>query len=364
MVETRDDEEVDSLRQGWPVSARLRAKAAGEALRRQRIYRFWLLLRDASLGRSATPAIAQLLRRLEEGVDAGKLICPIEATSFVERHGQSDPLTRRATARLMDRLSIGICLAPWPERARTELWRFITTYTGRAQGPPTENTVWTRVGNVFGEFLPYHPGLDRETSERILSLWIPSWWERGLEQLLEVAGFEATLPKLDTVTLADRLNAGKRKHAGEASSYTQVLAAELRGTVDASEPVFLEVLQGLDQRAAGSGASRQEVRSRSAASMREWSVLIAEAFRKGRIKTELPFIDIPARLHAAVRWDRERNYDPNDWYDFEHAAAALPYCNMFWTERSLASLVTSLNLDKRYGSTVVSRPEDALEMVS
>lgn len=347
----------------WP----LRQKVSEEATRRLRIYldtRFWILLRDAHLGRNADQPIVELLRRLQEGVDQGRLLCPIEATAFTELHGQSDPETRRATARLMDRLSLGICLEPWPERARLELWGFLQAFSQPRRTVLAAESVWTKVAHVFGELIPVNHALDREANARILSLWIPYFWERPLEELLEASGFASTLPGPDRVVLSMRLNEGKKQHAHEARSFAQLLRDELRGAVDASEPIFSEVLQELYRRRTSRTASPDEVRESAAESFRHWSILIAEGFRKGNITTELPFIDIPARLHAGVRWDRDRNYAANDQHDFSHASAALPYCDMFWTERSLSSLVSRLELDKRYDCVVDSNPDDALAAIS
>jgi hypothetical protein len=40
----------------------------------------------------------------------------------------------------------------------------------------------------------------------------------------------------------------------------------------------------------------------------------------------MPTIRIPSTLHAAVRWDKQQKYQK---HDFQHAIAALPYCDYF-----------------------------------
>lgn len=49
----------------------------------------------------------------------------------------------------------------------------------------------------------------------------------------------------------------------------------------------------------------------------------------------------------------------------QHAAAAVGYCDAFFTERSLANVLTRSDLafDKLYECTVVSAPEAALQYV-
>ena len=41
-----------------------------------------------------------------------------------------------------------------------------------------------------------------------------------------------------------------------------------------------------------------------------------------------------------MRWDKQRKFKPNDYYDFEHAVAALSYCDAFLTEGPLHDLIT------------------------
>jgi hypothetical protein len=44
------------------------------------------------------------------------------------------------------------------------------------------------------------------------------------------------------------------------------------------------------------------------------------------VDKSMPTIRIPSTLHAAVRWDKQQKYQK---HDFQHAIAALPYCDYF-----------------------------------
>jgi hypothetical protein len=61
-------------------------------------------------------------------------------------------------------------------------------------------------------------------------------------------------------------------------------------------------------------------------------------------------------LHAAFRWNKGRQFESNDFFDFYHAAAAIGYCQAFFTERSLRAVVTEKNvaLDSFHGCHVES----------
>ncbi|MGB6223655.1 MAG: hypothetical protein WBG04_21665, partial [Haloferula sp.] len=93
--------------------------------------------------------------------------------------------------------------------------------------------------------------------------------------------------------------------------------------------------------------------------------MICEAFRLGRLNGNFPTFTIRAAFAAAVRWDQRRKYKRNDFHDFGHAAAALPYFDIFATERSLRHLlVTDLKFDARFDTAIEFEPEAILERLS
>jgi len=77
---------------------------------------------------------------------------------------------------------------------------------------------------------------------------------------------------------------------------------------------------------------------------RVFANMIHTAFRKNKLTVEMPSLLISAGLHAAFRWDKKRIFKPNDWHDFHHAVAAIPYCDYFLTEHNLRNLVADKNL--------------------
>ncbi|MFC7332426.1 hypothetical protein [Rhodocista pekingensis] len=93
--------------------------------------------------------------------------------------------------------------------------------------------------------------------------------------------------------------------------------------------------------------------------------LLYHAFKRPETKGALRCIHIGASIHAAMRWDKRRQYKPNDYYDFEHATAALSYCDAFLTERPLRDLVTrpQINLESINGCRVFSDIEEAADYI-
>ena len=93
-----------------------------------------------------------------------------------------------------------------------------------------------------------------------------------------------------------------------------------------------------------------------------WKNLLFFALKRNRARDVLRTINILASLHASLRWNKGRRYRGNDLFDFHHAAAALAYCDAFFTERSLCAMLTErhLALDKLYGCHVAASVDDAI----
>jgi hypothetical protein len=94
--------------------------------------------------------------------------------------------------------------------------------------------------------------------------------------------------------------------------------------------------------------------------------MIYHAFRLNKVAHQFPSLRIGAGLHAALRWDKTRRYKPNDLFDFRHAIAALPYCDLFFTETALHHLIQDRNLkfDEYFKCKTAHKPADALGLMT
>ncbi len=84
--------------------------------------------------------------------------------------------------------------------------------------------------------------------------------------------------------------------------------------------------------------------------------LLYQAMKKPGHRSELRSLHVEAAIHASMRWDKERKFKPNDYFDFQHAAVALSYCDAFLAEVPLHVLVTrpTGRLEKVNGCEVIS----------
>ncbi len=90
--------------------------------------------------------------------------------------------------------------------------------------------------------------------------------------------------------------------------------------------------------------------------------LFSNIFRHDKAGTSLTTAQIVAGLHAIVRWHRQRPFRASDFYDIYHATAALPYCDIFLTERFLGTALSRPPLDvgKHFGTTILWDEQSSL----
>ena len=342
----------------------MRLALGAEVLRRRRVYLdtcFWIRLRDQLAGASKDHETSELLEILLDGVAADHLICPLEKTLVIETFKQTDPTSRQATARAFDRLSQGICLAAPEERRRAELLFFLRKFndpTALLHDP--RELVWTRVGEVFGAVVPENPAWTTDERRSIQIGHTEYAWGLGVEDVLAVPGWDAEAPLPELAALVIALNEGKVEHQDDGRSIERLRSIEVRGGLDAILHLLRDGLVYLFEVATGRQATEEEREKMSYA--QDLAAIIASGYRNNPLWRDLPSLTIPARLHAGLRWDRSRVYRENDLLDFWHAAAALPYCDVFLTDRDLAATITAghVGLDRLFGCRVTASVKEAL----
>lgn len=338
-------------------------KLAREMEPRRAVYldvKFWIILRDIVTGGHATNDQRELLDLLRSQVSAGLAFCPISESTFAELFKQRDSRTREATARLVDELSLGIALIPFDKRVHLEMKSFICP-TGDKNDlrVPQQPLVWSKLSYVLGLVHPTQTGFDSATELAIQKAFFDHMWALSLSEMVQIIG-EGMPPEDHFEPLAKRLNLGNAHHAQELYSYQQTYAIELRGGLDLFAPLAASVVCEHFENTTGQSVPRGGVEWDNL--VQQWHAFLVAAFKKDEVKNALRTLHILICLHAAVRWNKAQQLEANDFYDFHHAAAALAYCDVFLTERSLKSMVTAnhLALDTRFGCKVAASIEDAI----
>jgi len=321
--------------------------------------KFWIKLRDAVLSKPAESADAALLDALRRGVSVGKVICPVAGDMISELLNIADSTKRVAAAQLVDELSLGITLRMEFERQVVEIEDFMRRQGKHQAGIPARDHMWTCPGYAHGLTVPHHPNMDPVTTLALQKAFVDHLYSLQYSTQDRMLG-QAPERVRDRSPLASELNRLNEQHAATVTSWPKLLSDEFRGMLDTALPAIAEVLDKLAEEHFRRRATADE-RAASKKSAPKLATVLAFLFEQERLGDFVPSLAIRAYLAAGVRWDKTRRYQENDFHDFAHAVAALPYFDLFATERSLAHLVTvPLKLDQRYRAKVVKTSEELL----
>lgn len=322
--------------------------------------KYWILLRDSSLGIGTDPSVKNLLDSLDNGVSSGDLICPIGADTFSEILRQTDETTLLKSVHLIDRLSKGVTILFHEDRFRLEMLCFVyENLFGESSYYPPHVSVWTKLAYILGFFTPANTCFRKDEELAMQKAFLDQMWQTSLADMVDVIGISNILNSKGLKDCSDQLNKNKARYGKDCKSFEHVFLSELAGLLDYMKPEFSELLVFLSERFPQFQVSKKAANAPQSAQM--FANLIYHAFRLKRLSTELPFLRIQASLHAAIWMDSERKYKRTDTHDILHATAALPYFDVFLTERSLKHLLTrpDMALDKLYNCRVVAKPAEA-----
>lgn len=325
--------------------------------------KFWIKLRDAALGAPVEPADAILLAELRRAVRDGRMICPVAGDMISELLSIGDQAKRVVAAQLVDELAQGVTLRTEFERQGIEVEDFIRRRGRDPVTTPARDLMWTCPGFAFGLTVPTSPAWDAATNFALQKAFIDHLYT------LRYATADRMLGKMpgklrDRSGLAEKLNCLNQQHAATIRSWPKLLSDEFRGMLDVSLPVIAATLDGVGEEHFNRLASDED-RAASKATAPKFAAILAALFEQDRVADFVPSFVVRAYLAAGVRWDKTRRYHENDFHDFAHAVAALPYFDIFATERSLAHLVTvPLKLDRRYRAQVIKTSGELLAVLA
>lgn len=343
---------------------RLREQVAETVRGRRRLYldtRYWVFIRDAALGRAKKPEHEAILRALQDKVTSGVAICPVSDVAVMEMTTQTDDVTRAATAKLWDELSLRVALQTEPERVHTELEQFFRYPRAEDVPRPLNDLVWTRPCFVFGETFPFIDGLSEEAHDAFQraaldAMWATTFSEMGKESAAELAMSE----KFQRT--AEGINAEMRQFQHEIPTFEKAFLAEISGTLDGARDMLTAtvVRQFIQQGNSLSGVTKEQVQHMQGAI--KTGLTNAFRLRRDLMAKRLPTVYLHAMSHAAIRSDVKRKFNGNFLRDIHHGTAGVGYHDAFFTERPLTVLLTAGNVaaDKTFACKVVSDEHEVL----
>ncbi len=336
---------------------------AHEIANRHKIYldtRFWIAARNAVLDERAAPVERKLLHLLRRGVRAGRLICPVSESTFIEVMKQTDLRTRGATAALIDELSLGVSLTSGRTRIATEIAHWFNATSGETDLYDMQELVWTRLSYALGALHPTLPDLPAGEELEFQIEVFDALWDEPLVAIAERIGAHYPRHETDMAASAAAIDAANKAHRETLISYERTWRDEIAGAADVCHPMLLDVLAQKAERAGEPVADPDSDEGRQLARMAR--NLLAFAFDRPETRGALRSIHIQSSLHAGLRWNRDTRFVANHYFDFDHAMGALAYCDAFLTEGFLANLVNAkhLNLGTVNGCQVTSDLNEAI----
>lgn len=316
--------------------------------------KYWILLRDRDRITDITKSkVAEHLIRL---LDNNKCVFPISKTTFWEIMKQTED-TRELTFAVVDKFSKGLTIANGNVRLRIEFYYWMQKLQKRELLIEPAKLIWTHINLEIGrKFYSDKASLLDETIQKSLINFVCGFSISDL--------FNSNNQPFPSVKYKDNIeafNENKEKHKNENKSFDEMFLSELGGMLDVFKNDINDIVADSLTEQTGRQLTEDE---KQHVDKDAWCKLIYQSFRLKKVTTELSLLKIYPTLHAVMRWNKDRKYkDGNDTMDVMHAATALPYCNYFFTEKELATMVIQQKLDKAFSCIVESDPRRVLTIL-
>jgi hypothetical protein len=293
----------------------------------------------------AKPTYSSILERLQELRRQDKIICPMSCASFEELMKQDDPITRSATARVMDHLSGGICILQWIHLTGLE-WEHHIAHT--LLKLDREINPFTKLGFWAGEHILEYVALPEPDKTVREKLYVDRRWALSFAEHQAAPGFSKPPGALLEGFAMDG-EARRNRQTVQPSTFADLARSRRRHLFLSLHADFFESLRRL-----------HPVQSAEAAAAAINAV--ADPLIDQPIPWTVPSLQVFADIEAAATFHRRKIVE-NDLYDFLHAAEAIPYCDAFFCDAPLANLLRNKppQLDLAYNTVIRSRPDEILE---
>lgn len=257
----------------------------------------------------------------------------------------------------MDRLSKGVSIITLKARIATELWSWMFTRSQESKKDATlVELVWTRLPYIVGHLIPIAEEVEERDRLAFQKAFFDTLGELSLEEMFATIPDSALAQLVTAPDITSALNRTKFETTVSTDTFEALYMQEVEAGITS---YFTATWQR-------SGPDQWWFSPNHLESLQDVALnqLLAE-FHDGRIGTQMPALRIMAGIVAAIRWDSDRRYKRGDWHDVLHASVALPYCDAFFTDRPLKTLLTTKPLvyDAVYGTKVMSEVEEILSFL-
>ena len=249
---------------------------------------------------------------LKELVYTRKAICPISNPIFLELFKQKDISQRTCIAKIMDELSCGYFLESKYNLFKREIEKVI--------GIKSNNWVSIfELTNLFEEKIVNSYAIQHLVNEKQKPTI------EILSNVLDVGDWDHFDKLIESMN--SNLQTQKNLHESEISSFKLLQAIEIHNTLSAICDIFPELKDEINK--------------------------LPQTPDVSDIKNKFPSIWAFGSIHAVIRYDRQRKYRLNDFFDIDHCSMAIGYYDYLFTEKSFYHVVTDslVKLDQTFNTT-------------
>ncbi|MBK9579809.1 MAG: hypothetical protein IPO40_22300 [Fibrobacteres bacterium] len=262
---------------------------------------------------------------------------------------------------MIDELTLGVCLVSNTRRKSNEIINFLESnrypqdklYT-------TKELAWIKIASILGINLPSYSNLNPETNGNLQVEYLKYIWSRTLSEMIELFGLEKFLeysplyPNVSTLENQCKIEEPKL-------DFEKQKIEEARFILHSENVLMENIAVYLMKKYPG---EFKKTSSPSDVAM-QLSVIIFSTFATKNNLIKIPFIDIESSIAADIHTDKQRPSKENDTYDKSHASAALPYCDYFFTEKNLESIINKRKkpLSLVYDCKTISSPNEVLSIL-
>ena len=320
---------------------------------------YWVRLRDAAIGRGSPEAL-KLLQTLRALVRSREALCVSQLHSLLELGRQTGD-SLRASADLLDELTEGVLLAAPHDLLLSECAEFVRAKVRREVG--LNLSPWTRVGLMHRSALPDKlPGPATAAQKSVVfKAAIDSLWNASFNYLFAEFDWDTKSRlsfELDSEIFA-KISQRKVEQLARGLTRGQLRKGEFTTLVaDQLKPIFIALLLEWHRERGFPEGIAALVRD-----VHITEITAVANFAERTLGSLLPGVAIQTELYVLKETNASRTkpLTTNDWVDWSLAAVALPYCDVFFTERSLAHrLRQELKADVQYDCEVIGSIGDAL----
>ncbi|PKA06380.1 hypothetical protein CH366_19415 [Leptospira harrisiae] len=329
-------------------------KIKEELNKRTKIYldtNYWINIADAKA--SSNDKFLKLYNLLSEKVTSGKIICPVSNVNFIEILKQTHN-SRLRVASVFDELSNLISIDLNHILLMEDILLIQSLNSSESVLSFEKIPIWTFAAFIFGEISISGLDLNQSGNEKFKYTLFNKIKEQTYTEILNtLSNSPAKHSSFRELAHNENETSEKIKQYAKAinkkPSWAQIYSFALSGNIINSKEKILKLIEELK--------------------VPEPNITFENILKKTanvqKLDQYIPSRKIISGIHALYSYDSTRIYEPNDFEDFLHSCLALPYYDIFFTDKSNAKILTSdlLSFDKIYNCKIEYNLEKCIEII-